>query len=328
MAGIEVKRAAARWAFACLFTWWGAWAAETELSGPAEWLRKMVEAVQNLNYQVTLAYSRDNRIQALRLVHEVKDGVVREHLKTLSDPLREVVREANKVTCYFPEQHTLMVESRNLGHSVFGEWPTQWQEKVKFYRLALGRRERVAERIAQEIVIEPLDAYRYGRRLWVDEESKLPVKLELIGPKDQVLESLVVTELVLAQVDGASAQSESKLVEEGWKVLKPEETPADQRWQLTQLPQGFAEVKRTQRKDPTSSTPVEHILVTDGLASVSVYIKRQDGGSELDVKHRRLGALNVYNRPIDGYLVTVLGDVPFETVRFIGDGVRETLNSQ
>jgi sigma-E factor negative regulatory protein RseB len=321
MAGVEMKRAAARWAFACWFAWWGAWAAE-KLSDSAEWLRKMAEAVQNLNYRVTLAYSRDNRIQALRLVHEVKEGVVREHLKTLSDPLREVVREANQVTCYFPEQHTLRVESRSLGHSVFGEWPTQWQEKAKFYRLALGRRERVAERLAQEIVIEPLDAYRYGRRLWIDEESQLPLKLELIGPKDQVLESLVVTELVLGQVDGTPAQSEAKPAEEGWKVLKPEEAPADQRWQLTQLPPGFAEVKRTQRKDPLSSTPVDHILVTDGLASVSVYIKRQDGGSELDLKHRRLGALNVYHRRIDGYLVTVVGDVPFETVRFIGDGVR------
>jgi sigma-E factor negative regulatory protein RseB len=175
-------------------------------------------------------------------------------------------------------------------------------------------------------MIEPLDAYRYGRRIWLDVESKLPLQLELLDPEGRVLESFVVTELIVGDVGQQAADLESRPDggSEPWKVLDRVEIPADGRWRLTQLPQGFTEVKRSRRKDLTDSAPVDHILVTDGLASVSVYIKQQAEDSELDLANRRLGAVNVYNRRIDGYLVTVLGDVPPETVRLIGDGVQES----
>ncbi|GAB6067476.1 MucB/RseB C-terminal domain-containing protein [Methylothermus subterraneus] len=316
-------RLALVWLFAC----WGGWAlaVEAERQDPAEWLRAMVESMQRLDYRATLAYSRDNRIQTLRLVHNVKDGVVRERLQALNDPLREVVREANKVTCYFPERRTVVVESQDFSPaSLLGEWSTQWLGEAKFYRLALGRKGQVAERSAREILIEPVDAYRYGRRVWIDEESKLPLQLEVVDAEDNVLEAFVVTELVLGYVDKqARKESKSHTGTESWKVLDRMDVPADRHWQLSQLPQGFVEVKRSRHQDPASSSPVDHILITDGLASVSVYIKRQDENSQLESAHRRVGAVNVYNRLIDGYLVTVLGDVPPETVRLIGDGVRQ-----
>ncbi len=327
MVGVEMGHANLRWALSWLLACWSvlALAVETEPQDPTDWLRGMADAMQRLDYQATLAYSRDNRIQILRLVHSVRDGVVRERLQALNEPLREVVREANKVTCYFPERRTIVVEFRDPSRSLFREWPTQWIQQAKFYRLALGRRGHVAERSAQEIVIEPLDAYRYGRRLWIDTESKLPLQLELLDREDNVLEAFVVTELIVGGAGKQTAASESMPGggSEHWKVLDRMEVPADQRWRLMQLPQGFTEVKRSRRKDPADSAPVDHILVTDGLASVSVYIKQQDDGSELDSANRRLGAVNVYNRRINGYLITVLGDVPPETARLIGDGVRE-----
>lgn len=325
--GSEMGHAGLLWVLGWLLACWGglALAVESEHQDPADWLQGMTDAMQRLDYQATLAYSRDNRIQTLRLVHRVRDGVVREHLQALNDSLREVVREANKVTCYFPERRTMVVESRDPSHSLFREWPTQWIGQAKFYRFALGRQGRVAGRSAQEVVIEPVDVYRYGRRIWIDTQSKLPLQLELVSSEDSVLEAFVVTELTVGVPDRQPAALEPMPNggSEHWKVLDRMEAPADQRWQLAQLPQGFAEVKRSRRKDPQDETPVDHILITDGLASVSVYIKPQDKSSGLDLANRRLGAVNVYNRRIDGYLITVLGDVPPETVRLIGDGVRE-----
>lgn len=312
-----------RWALSWLLACWSvvALAVETEHQDSTDWLRGMADAMQRLDYQASLAYSRDNRIQTLRLTHSVRDGVVRERLQALNEPLREVVREANKLTCYFSERRTMVVEFRDPSRSLFREWPRQWIQQAKFYRLALGQRGHVAERSAQEIVIESLDAYRYGRRIWIDTESKLPLQLELLDREGNVLEAFVVTELIVGEVGKQTADSESMPGggSEHWKLV---EVPADQRWRLTQLPQGFTEVKRSRRKDPDSA-PVDHILITDGLASVSVYIKQQDEGTGLDSADRRLGAVNVYNRRINGYLITVLGDVPPETVRLIGDGVRE-----
>lgn len=316
-----------RWAVGWVAACWSLliFAAEVERQDPAEWLRAMTEAMQRLDYQTTLAYTRDNRIQTLRFIHRIKDGVVHEHLQTLNDSLREVVREANKVTCYFPELRTMVVESHDFSRALFREWPGQGLGQAKFYRLGLGQQGQVAERLAQEIVIEAVDDYRYSRRFWIDTESKLPLQLELVGSEGNVLEAFVVIELIVGNAidKGSVIEPPPAKAAESWKVLDRMEGPTDQRWQLTQLPPGFSEVKRSRRQRPQDETPVDHILITDGLASVSVYIKAQGGSSDLGLGAKQLGAVNVYNRRIDGYLVTVLGDVPPETVRLIGDGVRE-----
>ncbi|MBN2700537.1 MAG: MucB/RseB C-terminal domain-containing protein [Methylothermaceae bacterium] len=310
------------WLLAC----WSvlAVAVEPERRNPGEWLRMLGEAMQHLDYRATVVYTRDNRIQTLRLTHRIEDGVIHEHLQTLNDPLREVIREAGKVTCYFPERRTIVVESRNLPPSLFGEWSDQRQQQTEYYRLALGRQGHEAGRAAQEIVIEPADSYRYGRRIWVDRDSKLPLKLELLNRNGEVLEAIVVTEL---GVGGVEEETSSGIVPEGatehWKVLTRKEEPAERRWRLAQLPPGFQTVRHSRRVDPIDAKPIDHILITDGLGSVSVYIKQQDADDEeFDPGKLRLGAVNVYNKRIDGYLVTVLGDVPPETVRLIGDGVQ------
>ncbi len=312
-----------RWALSWLLACWSILALTAEQQDPVSWLQEMTNAMQRLDYQATLAYSRDNRIQILRLAHSVRDGVVRERLQTLNKPLREVVREANKVTCSLPERRPMVIEFHDPSRSLFREWPTQWQE-AKFYRFARGRQGYVAERSAQEIAIEPLDTYRYGRRLWIDTETKLPLQLELLDRDGNVLEAFVVTGLVVGDTakQTAALASMSDGGSESWKVLDRMAMPANQRWRLTELPQGFTEAKRSRRQDPVDSAPVDHILITDGLASVSVYIKQGEEPAK-GAATRRLGAVNVYNRWLNGYLITVLGDVPPETVRLIGDGVRD-----
>ncbi len=66
-----------------------------------------------------------------------------------------------------------------------------------------------------------------------------------------------------------------------------------------------------------------HILFSDGLASISVFIEpaiAKDGMAK-DEGATRLGALSVYRRNTEGYRVIVMGEVPAITVRRLGDGI-------
>ena len=68
---------------------------------------------------------------------------------------------------------------------------------------------------------------------------------------------------------------------------------------------------------------VEHWVYSDGLASVSVYIEQSQGGSQEGYRgmaHR--GALNAYGTMVAGHYVTVVGEVPRQTVELIGKSVR------
>ena len=68
-------------------------------------------------------------------------------------------------------------------------------------------------------------------------------------------------------------------------------------------------------------TGVEHWVYSDGLASVSVYIEEAHNEEKYGgVSHR--GALNAYGTMVAGHYVTVVGEVPRETVEMIGQSVR------
>ena len=321
MAAVDMH--ASRW---CAIGLWlcysmALWAGETVMRSPQDWLKAMTEAMQKRDYQATVVYSHDNRIRTLALTHVIRDGVVYEVLQALDGVQRKVVRAADKVSCYFPDRGLVVVETRPQEQSLFNSaLPRYWEGQDAIYRFRLGERDWAAGREAQEIMIEPLDRYRYGRRIWVDADTFLPLKFELFDRQGKVMESLVVTDLKIGEaVKFVPEESDPRR----WQMLDRREEGADRRWQIGRLPEGFHEVRRSRHLDLTDGRPVDHILISDGWASVSVYVK-PDGDKEFDPGSFRLGAVNLYSRRLDGHLITVLGDVPAETVRLIGEGVHQS----
>jgi len=284
-----------------------------------QWLNAMIESMQHLDYQATVVYSRDNRIRLFRLAHQVRDGVIYEHLQSLSDPLRKVVREADKVTCYFPDRRTL-VEYHNRSDSLFTAVPSQWGGQELYYRVEMGRQGHTVGRPSQEILIRPLDKYRYGRRIWLDGATHLPLKFELLDQQGNTLESFAVTDLKLGR--RVQHDTDDPTSHKDWKILKHQEKKLDRRWQLTRLPKGFKELHRSRRTEANEGGPVDHILISDGLTAVSVYI-REHSGVDLDPGNLKRGSVSVFRRSIKGHVITVVGDVPMITVRMIGEGLRE-----
>jgi len=64
---------------------------------------------------------------------------------------------------------------------------------------------------------------------------------------------------------------------------------------------------------------VEHLVLTDGVASISLFVSpsRQEleGPAEL-------GAVNAYGRQVSGYHVTAMGEVPLRTLQTVVGGLR------
>ena len=99
----------------------------------------------------------------------------------------------------------------------------------------------------------------------------------------------------------------TSLAASGW-TIKPE------------LP-GFrkvTEMKRTQG----GSSEVGHVVYSDGLAAVSVFIEPMASKTTLPQPGpSRQGAINIYSRQIAGHLVTVVGEAPAESVIKIAESV-------
>ena len=85
---------------------------------PREWLEKMNRALATRNYDGTFFHLSEGRVETMRIVHRYKAGRVTERLLSLDGSGREFVRNNDELTCYLPDQRTVLVEPRQDRKSV------------------------------------------------------------------------------------------------------------------------------------------------------------------------------------------------------------------
>jgi hypothetical protein len=72
------------------------------------------------------------------------------------------------------------------------------------------------------------------------------------------------------------------------------------------------------------SGPVEHLVFSDGLAAVSVFVEmNRDESSDVTTEDAAtIGSSSAYSTVVQGYRVTAVGEVPPDTVRAIARSIR------
>ena len=97
---------------------------------------------------------------------------------------------------------------------------------------------------------------------------------------------------------------------------------ADPAWSIADAPPGFVLSSNVKRPIAASKKPVQYMILTDGLASVSVFIATPESEEDIYEGLTHTGALHAYARVTRGHQVTVVGEVPAATVRMIGESLR------
>jgi negative regulator of sigma E activity len=72
---------------------------------------------------------------------------------------------------------------------------------------------------------------------------------------------------------------------------------------------------------PMKKHLVQHFVLSDGLAMVSVYIEKSLADEQALEGESSMGSVNAYGRRVDGHRVTVMGEVPKATVKQIAEAV-------
>ncbi|QKT02404.1 MucB/RseB C-terminal domain-containing protein [Ectothiorhodospiraceae bacterium 2226] len=299
---------------------------------PQVWLERMSEALRTLNFDGTFVYMHDGQMHAMRIIQSADEQGKAERLVSLTGHPREVIRDADLVTCILPDSKSVVVETSRSNRGFPMILPTRLDELERHYTFAAHGEDRVAGRVARKFAIQPRDGYRYGYELWLDVENHLLLKANLVNEQGEAVEQFMFTELqVLDQVPAALMQPSVSGKEYAWHRQK--ETKADSRperspWQVSALPEGFSLEVHRKNYLSTSMMPVEHMVFTDGLSSVSVFIEEQSLDQEPIVGRSRMGAVNAYSRVVAEHQVTVVGEVPAATVRMIGESIAPTPDAE
>ncbi|MEP6701438.1 MAG: MucB/RseB C-terminal domain-containing protein [Betaproteobacteria bacterium] len=299
---------------------WPVYAHATEST---DWLLRAASAAQRLNYVGTILYQHGNRMETSRITHYVDNTGEFEKLVNLEGPPREVIRNNEQVTCYLPDFKLIRIENRS-SRSVFPSLlPNQIATLARNYIMRRGDPARIAGLEAQTFVMEPRDGMRYGHVFWTDAGTGLLLKTRMFDENSRVVEMSTFLELQIdAKLDKSMVQPSYPTQPTDWLVQR---TPAESvqkptGWWVMRLPSGFSKIVEGFRMLPNRSEPVAHLVYTDGLVSVSVFVEAMPGTPQV-LGWSQQGAINIYKRQLDDNLVTVLGETPGVTVRQIANSV-------
>jgi len=294
-----------------------------------QWLERMSTAARSLNYSGIFVYQHQGNLEAMQIMHAFDDAGERERLLSLTGPRREVLRDNHVVTCILADRQSVMVNKSRPRTAFPASIPRDLVELEKHYSFEVLGDDRVAGLACRVVAVKPRDAYRYGRRFCVHEDSHLLLRSELTGAAGDVIEQVMFTAVEFPQkIPIQSLLPDMNGGEFTWQQ-EPDQQPepgdvsSDSSWKVIQVPDGFMLTDHNWHQLSADEPGVEHWVYSDGLASVSVYIEQSQGESQEGYRgmtHR--GALNAYGTMVAGHYVTVVGEVPRQTVELIGKSVR------
>jgi sigma-E factor negative regulatory protein RseB len=283
------------------------------------WLARMGQAMAGLDYHGDFVYAQGGQLESLRIFHAADANGARERLVALSGAPREIVRGGGQV---------MLIGSRPRA-AVYGEPGTLQPQLLaalggdpdrllRHYQLALGGTDRVAGLAVQLVEVRPRDAFRYGLRLWLESETGMLLRSVRFGADGRPVEQLMFTRIALrerpSEADLAGTPPDNALPN---AMDLPQRAAAPGAWSVANVPDGF-ELALQQPASPDGS---EHLIYSDGLASVSVYVEPLTRAAPAFSGASNRGAINLHGRVLDGHQITVLGDVPAATVERFAQGV-------
>jgi sigma-E factor negative regulatory protein RseB len=290
-----------------------------------EWLARMGEALNTRSYEGEFLHLVNGQVEPMRILHRVSHGHITERLISLSGSGREVIRNDHGVYCYLPDHKKVLVQARDEHEALLGALPVASTELDDSYQVEnIGRLPSTIGRPARVVAVTPKDRFRFGHRLWIDEASHIPVRTDLCDRDGRVLEQVLFTRLI---VDKPLSEDSLKpgVDATGFSWVRQGPPPhvfETSAWRLARLPPGFHVSATAQELMMGGNRPVTHMVVTDGFASVSVFIADPDG--KITEGQGQLGSSYAYSTVISGHQVTAVGEVPAATVEAIASGVEAT----
>ena len=278
-------------------------------------LQKMHQAARNLDYSGVYTYQQGSTVLSTQIVHIVDGTGERERISLLDGHPREYIRHNETTQCLLPEHKVVLVEHRDSDRFpavLFDEG----QRLPAHYKLELAEvAQRVAGRPCRDLTLTPRDAHRYAFRLCADQDTGLLLRAQAIGPEG-VMTQVVFNKLEIGKDVNAEALSPAWSTKD-WKVIElpvREVDLASEGWRIP-LPPGYEPLKQVVR-EMNAGRQVKQLVASDGLSSISVFIEAysEADGQPRDLGVMRKGALSVYRKRIGDHWLTVLGEVPADTV--------------
>ena len=288
------------------------------------WLDRMNRAVEDLSYQGTFVHVLAGNAETLHIIHRSENGKTAERIVSMDGAGREIIRQQDEVRCILPDRRVVLLEARKDLSPLKAALPSYSSEIEPHYAFAVRASDRVVNRLTQIVEIKPKDEFRYGYTLWLDQDTAMPLKSQLVNEHGVIVEQIIFTEINLVDAIPDSALA-ATIDTAGFTMLRAPDSSAPVGalipWRAATVPGGFKLSIATQSPIAGSEYPVEHLVYSDGLATVSVFIEDPKTTADVGEGFSHVGSTNTFSLTLRGRKVTAVGEVPRQTVRTIASSL-------
>ena len=282
-------------------------------------LQQMNLASQSLNYELSFVSINKQGVESLRYRHARLNNQALSQLLQMDGPRREVVQRGNEISYFEPGLDPFTLNGDYIVDSLPSLVYTDFKRLAPYYDFISVGRTRIADRLCEVIRVVARDGTRYSYIVWLDSETKLPMRVDLLDRDGETLEqfrvvAFNVSDQVTSNMKTLSSASLPPL------LSVPAGEKVNFNWLPSWLPQGFVEVAGSRRTLPTIDTPVESRLYSDGLFSFSVNVNRASATSSEQVL--RTGRRTVSTTVRDNSEITIVGELPPQTAKRVADSIK------
>ena len=271
-------------------------------------LNRMNQSLHELSYKGTLAYLRGDLLSTLMINHQVVNGVETETVMRLNEGGSKVSRELK-------------------GFSL-SSIPRIGPKMKEVYSFDVGRMNRVASLPCVIITARPKDRERYLQKYCINQKTGMLLDYMLIDKSHKPVEQFMFTNIEISSPRNTQLEQVRSNTSDRNSSIITTNTPStdhnnvtlpnlDDGWVINSLPKGYGI-----RKAPNSNDKTKHYIVSDGLSSLSVFVSPYTKNEPKNNVVVNSGALNVLSQRKGNSVVTVVGEVPENTLKNILNNIR------
>ncbi len=294
---------------------------------PLDLLKQMTQANRKLNYDGVFLYQRARLLASMRIIHRGGDrGLGEERMISPTGLFQEVVRDRQGLSCLIgSKQGNYMLQNLRSPHQGEVHLPAFLEraaELEQYYQIELAGERRGAGRDVWVVNVRPRDRWRYGYQFWIDKETQLLLSYEMKNLLGYSIEQIRFNSLrILPYVPEQLLKPRTPPVAFA-HVMQEQPMTESPAWHFDSLPDGFTLSAAGMRTVSINDKTVSQLILSDGLASISVFIEESEDDGAAENGFTSLAGTNVYTMSRFGQRITVLGAVPLPTVRRIAASIR------
>ncbi|MHB8353515.1 MAG: MucB/RseB C-terminal domain-containing protein [Burkholderiales bacterium] len=287
-------------------------------------LAQLAAAAQQLSYTGIFVFQHDGRMEASRVIHGFENGQERTKIDTLDGPPREIIRANDEMRCYFPDVRSIRLE-HGQGRRYFPALiAPPFQNYRDNYDITIEGVDRVAGHDCQIIALRPRDNLRFAHQFCADLPTNLLLKEVTLGPHGEPIQMSVFTEITIGVHADFTQFKPDYTDTTDWHVDNVPSVVSQKEgsgWSVANVPPGFRKIVEVRRPIPGHVGGMTHLVYSDGLATISVFIEPADGPPRPARIESLRSSLSYFSARTAGQQITVVGEVPLASVTQMGQSV-------